>query len=109
MTHLPNDADGDALRRLLNDGSDLTKPMVVDFQIAVPDEASCQAVAKAAGHVGFHTKVVAEKNGEWTCWCTKTMVPSYDEVIAVQKLLDELSCPYGGWTDGWGSFGNKPK
>lgn len=34
----PDDADGDALRRLVNDGSDLTKPMLIDFQIAVPTE-----------------------------------------------------------------------
>ena len=41
MTHdFPYDADGDALRRLVDDGSDLTKPMCVEFQVAVPDEAA---------------------------------------------------------------------
>jgi hypothetical protein len=31
----PNDADGDALRRIANDGSDMSQPMEVDFTVDV--------------------------------------------------------------------------
>ena len=33
MPEWPNDADGDALRRIWNDGADFTVKHVVDFQI----------------------------------------------------------------------------
>lgn len=112
MDELPNDADGDALRRFLDDGSDLTKPMEIDFHVAVPDQASCQTVARAAEQLGFRTDCVeedGEDDYEWTCWCTKTMIPHYDDIIAAQKLLDDLSGPHGGYIDGWGSLGNAPE
>lgn len=37
MTY-PNDADGDALRRVAGAGSDMSKPMDIDFAVAAPDE-----------------------------------------------------------------------
>jgi len=39
MTHeYPIDSDGDALRNVERCGSDMSKPMFVDFQVAIPDE-----------------------------------------------------------------------
>ncbi|MCG8435309.1 MAG: ribonuclease E inhibitor RraB [Gammaproteobacteria bacterium] len=38
----PNDADGDALRRIAADGSDMTKPMEVDYHVAAPDQSASQ-------------------------------------------------------------------
>ena len=46
----PNDSDGDALRGVVSSGSDLSKPMFIDFQVAVPDEpAAVAAEFDAAG------------------------------------------------------------
>jgi Regulator of ribonuclease activity B len=47
LGNYPNDSDGDALRRVVNDGSDMSKPMFIDFQVAVPDEAAANALAKS--------------------------------------------------------------
>jgi hypothetical protein len=35
MKDYPDDADGDALRRVAADGSDMSKPMEVDFMLSV--------------------------------------------------------------------------
>jgi regulator of ribonuclease activity B len=47
LGNYPNDSDGDALRRVVNDGSDMSKPMFIDFQVAVPDEAAANVLAKS--------------------------------------------------------------
>ena len=104
----PNDADGDALRRVAADGNDLTKPMAFDLTVVVPDEASATSVADAAGLAGYETTIdLDEETDESICVCTKLMLATYDNVIRAQEELQELVAPYGGEVDGWGTFGNK--
>jgi hypothetical protein len=104
----PNDADGDALRRFIDKGSDFSEPMLIDFQVAVPDETAAKGLADVAGKIGYHVKTYAspECSLPWTCECSKRMLASYDGVIAVQEELARLATPFGGHPDGWGSFGN---
>src|SRR5262245_36216529 len=103
----PNDADGDALRRLAAAGNDMSRPMAVDFTVAVPSLSAGHAVANAAQGMGYRTSVeVDEDEQTCTCYCTKHMVASYDAVVLAQQELNRLSGPHGGQCDGWGSFGN---
>jgi len=113
----PDDADGDALRRHHEIGSDLSRPMTIDFTVDVPTDEAGRAVAQAAAGVGYRVEVVydageeagddeQEDTGSWTCYCTRDMIASYEAVVAAQEELDRLSAPYGGSCDGWGSFGN---
>ncbi len=103
----PNDADGDALRRVALT-SDMTKPMVVDFAVDVPTEAAGEKIAALAAGRGYSADVELDrkKPAHWTCYRTKTMVATYAAMIAAQKELDELSAPFGGKSDGWGTAGN---
>ena len=104
---LPHDSDGDALRRLKETGSDLSKPMEIDFSVAVPNQASGVAVAKIAEPLGFRTKVRQDpKSKNWTCYCTCVMVPLYKTIVSIQANLDDIGREYGAKSDGWGSFGN---
>lgn len=107
MRRYPDDADGDALQRVADHGSDMSKPMLIDFMVAVPSDAAGRAVATEARTAGFTTNVSEdEDDGSFTCYCSKTMVATYDSVIAVQDQLDELSRPHEGRSDGWGTLGN---
>jgi hypothetical protein len=45
IDNLPNDSDGDALRRLIRTGSDLSKEMEIDFAVDVPDRNAGLAFA----------------------------------------------------------------
>jgi len=106
---LPDDATGDALRRLVADGSDLGKPLVMDFFVAVPTAEVGNAVAARAQKLGFNTQVDQdEEDRDWTCTCTctKQLIPSYENVTEQERVLDELAKPLGGFIDGFGSFGN---
>jgi hypothetical protein len=106
----PNNADGDALRRVVSDGSDLSKPMFIDFQVAVPDESSAKGLADVAQKLGYRVKVYSSAGCRlsWTCECSTRMVASYEAVIAIQTELASISTPFGGIPDGWGTFGNGP-
>ena len=103
----PNDADGDALRRIAEDGNDMSMPMDVDFTVDVPDQGSGEQVAALAQAKGYVVDLeFDDEDEEWTCYCTKSMLATYEGVVAAQKELDELSEPFGGCCDGWGTFGN---
>ncbi len=106
----PNDADGDALRRVAKDGSDLSKPMFIDFQVAVPDEASAKALAAVVEKLGYRVSIYdsPECTLAWTCECSTRMLATYEGVLAIQNELAEISDEFGGLPDGWGTFGNGP-
>jgi hypothetical protein len=103
----PDDADGEALRRVASMGCDMTEPMEIDFFVAVPDQEAGQRVAELATGHGYRTKLVYdEEDDAWDCYCTKLMVPTYEAVCGAQLELDALSRPVNGYMDGWGTEGN---
>ncbi len=107
---LPDDSDGDALRRLIATGSDLSKEMDIDFAVNVPDRKVGLAFAAAAAPLGFQTTVdQGATTGRWTCYCSRRMVPSYDAIVSIQETLENLGRTYNAKPDGWGSFGNAPE
>lgn len=83
------------------------QPMEIDFFVAVLDWRIGEEVARLAWLAGYRTKVVHdEEDDAWTCYCTRVMMPTYDGVVAEQRELDELSLPFGGYSDGWGTSGD---
>jgi regulator of RNase E activity RraB len=104
----PNDSDGDALQRVVDDGNDMSLPMTVDFPVVLPDLETAQQFAALAAKRGYDTDI-AERDSRSTydVYCTKRMVLNYDSVIKVQLELNKLAGPLGGYSDGWGTFGNK--
>lgn len=107
-TDYPNDADGDALRRVASHNNMLA-PMTVDFHVSAPDEATANKIAQAAYELGYRCRIYdSEIDSAWTCQCSSRMLLTYDAVIAIQKELDQVAIPFGGHIDGWGSFGNDP-
>jgi regulator of RNase E activity RraB len=106
----PRDSDGDALGRVAENGSDLSKPMYIDFQIAVPSEASANALGVVAAKLGYRVNVYdsPECKMPWTCQCSTRMLATYEGVLAIQEELYELGAEFGGHLDGWGTFGNGP-
>jgi regulator of RNase E activity RraB len=109
-TRFPKDADGDALRRIASHGSDLSKPMIINFQVAVPNQAAAKKLAVVARKLGYQVSVYSSPDCTlpWTCECSTRMLASYEGVVAVQDELAEISRPFGGIPDGWGTFGNGP-
>jgi len=104
---IPNDADGDVIRRVLSRGSDPTRPMDIDFMIACPDAATAEQIAPLASSRGYTTQITVDDSV--TCYCKKHMLLDYASLIAAQSDLDAIAQPLGGFIDGWGTFGNAIK
>jgi len=111
MAHeYPDDSDGGALRNIVNDGSDMSKPMFINFQVAVPSETAAKALSEVAYKLGYRVSVYDSEGCSlpWTCECSTRMLATYEGVLAVQAELADLSQNFGGFPDGWGTFGNGP-
>ncbi|KKI91348.1 cytoplasmic protein [Bacillus sp. SA1-12] len=99
----PKDEDGQVLKMLYKEGVDFKQLQNVDLFISVPDKKSGEAVLKALSEEGFHCEVEQDdETEEWTCFCYVKMLLIHEDIVNIQKRLDELSKPYGGYTDGWG-------
>jgi Regulator of ribonuclease activity B len=103
----PTDADGDALRKVVESGADMSRPMVIDFSVAVPDEGSARQVAEIVATRDFDPSIYEDNDkGSWSVYCSKSMLATYDGVVAVQAELNGLVAPLQGRCDGWATFGN---
>lgn len=103
----PNDPDGDLLRQVASSGSDMAVPMVIDFSVAAPDEAAARGVAGAAEPHGFDPSIYqSPDNGSWSVYCSRSMLATYEGVVATRAQLNEIARPFGATCDGWASFGN---
>jgi regulator of RNase E activity RraB len=111
MIDYPNDADGDALRRIQTHGSDMSRPMLIDFHIRVPTKEQAEALASELRKIGYQSQVddSREFDLDWTCTASVTTLATYDVVIAIQNELEVISKPFGGEVDGWGTLGNVDK
>lgn len=105
--NIPDNSDGGAMRRVLSSGSDPSLPMTIDFMIACPDVSAAEKIDPIARDRGYSTKIsVDEETDEVTCYCTKHMLLDYDALISAQSELNAIAEPFGGYSDGWGTFGN---
>jgi hypothetical protein len=103
----PDDADGDALRNVAESGADMSRPMVIDFSVEVPDERSARRVAEVAAPAGFDPSLFHDDESDsWSVYCAKEMLATYETVVGAQADLNRLVQPHGGHCDGWGTFGN---
>lgn len=101
----PNDADGEALRSLYKDGVDFKKQQSVEFFVAVPDQVKGQKLTQVLKEAGFNCFLEQDdETDEWACCCSRRMLLNYNELVKVQKELNNLSKPHGGFSDGWGVF-----
>ena len=81
----------------------------MDFFVVVPSEAIGHVVVVRTAPMGFTSRLEqADESSEWTVSCTITIVPTFERVIALERLLDRLARELGGFADGFGSFGNAP-
>lgn len=107
MTMIPDDDTGLAIKQWAAEGSDLTKPLAIDFFVAVPSQQIGNDFAKSPDLGDFTVSLEKdEETGKWTCYCTKRMIPDYLAIIDIERRLDAVASRFGAVFDGFGSFGN---
>lgn len=103
----PNDADGDALRSIAASGSDMSRPMLIDFAIDAASKSIAQACLAAIEDAGFEASLYQDDEDQrWSVYVPIRMIAEYDAIVRTQKILGELVADLGGTPDGWGTFGN---
>lgn len=107
LDSIPDDADGDVLRRLAEHGNDLSKFMVIDFHIVVPDQDAGLELGEQVKQAGYKPELFYDKEeNEITLQASKLMLPEHQALIDAQVELGQLALPFGGAIDGWGTMGN---
>ena len=127
MTTFPDDDDGAVLKSLAEAGVDLSKPIEIEFHVAVPGEEAGTKVAAAIKAGGYACELVFdegepedgvtegdepahedEQPGDdefgpmWTVYVTVEIVPEHKRIVDIQAELDGFAKPHGGASDGWG-------
>ena len=107
----PNDANGDALRRMEAQGDDLTKPRNIDFTVVFVDASSAEQFAEHFRVLGQKVSVAltgTDPAFPWDVVVVEHMVPSYDGITSFENLLQSVADGWGGHNDGWGCFSEPP-
>jgi len=108
VENIPDDETGSAIKQWAADGSDLSRLIKIDFFVAVRNQEEGRKVMadpelKIFAHLSLEED---EETGQWTCYCSKSMVPRYDDIIELEALLTSIASRHGAQYDGFGSFGN---
>lgn len=103
--NIPQDSDGDAIRKVIEHGTDVSKPIKVDFFVALHCIADAESMAQILRENGFIAKVEVDPEFDsFTCSCSKEIYLTHENVTTIQAQLDRLAEPLNGWSDGWGTF-----
>lgn len=120
MPNYPQDDDGEVLAQLEEMGVDMTQPLSLEFMIAADGDDSAEAIRQALQKKGYdarieHDEGEPDEDGNidpddeefgpsWTVYVNRQMVPKYEEIVRIQKDLDAIAEPLGGYADGWGAM-----
>ena len=101
---IPDDENGEVLKRMLDDGDDLSLERPVEFFHVFPDEAAAIAFAAAAAERPFVSvdEPEVDEDDVWEVCVVRIMAPSHSAITALERELGELAETHGGFADGWG-------
>ncbi len=124
MVNFPSDSDGVALKKMAELGVDMSQPVGFEFYIHVENSKQADDVYQVLieAKIGDEAESVydegeleegeemTEENKDfwpsWTVYVYYKMVPDYNKLVEFQEILNKLSKPLGGRSDGWGLYQN---
>ena len=108
IIYYPDDDDGDALRRVAENGADMSQPMEIEFSIDVSDVERARSLAERIAALGYVPGIFEDdETGSVSIYCARTMLATYEGVVAAQSELNELCVPFEAVCDGWITAGNR--
>ncbi len=104
----PTDDDARLIARLESAGVDLSRPIMVDHHLALPDErAARHVVAQLAGSGGIVGMTAPLLGRRWTVRVTFPMVVTLERMTAIRDELGAFAAEHGGEYTGWGTSGEQ--
>jgi hypothetical protein len=99
----PNDASGDALRRMRAAGDDLTRPRMVDFCFIFSKRQQALAFADLVDDQDCIVCISYYAGRQlWQTIVKRHIVPDYKCVVDMEATLTIKAESVGGEADGWG-------
>lgn len=113
----PIDDDHVVLKMLSDGGNDMSREMVIDYEVAVDTEENADQIADEAENSGFQSHVffdngsTSEEEGEsvaatWKCVCSKFMIPEHSDIQDAKVTIARIARKFNGQFESWGTFGN---
>jgi len=82
FTDYPDDADGDVLHEVAAAGADMSRPMEMEFAIAVPTVECARSLAERISSLGYSPRVYQDaEDNSVSFYCAKSMLATYEGVI----------------------------
>jgi len=104
---IPDDLNGDVLRRMRSGGDSLTLSREIDFSVIFPSKegaiAFCEAVDRPDLKLSYRLSEV-DDDCPWDVTVKKDMIPDHAKIAAMEGWLATHAEPLGGENDGWGCF-----
>ncbi|HGO9202250.1 TPA: ribonuclease E inhibitor RraB [Neisseria meningitidis] len=98
----------DVLKQYQELGFDLAKPTIIEFFIE-GSQKNLQSIESQIISYRQDVQISIEQNefgGMWTCYCSVNIVPSLENILAIETTLFGIAqkndCNY----EGFGSYGN---
>lgn len=92
---------------MARNGDDLRIPRNVNFSVVFFSDGEAEEFAACVRQLGLQASV--EKSDcvpakPWDVTVTKHMKPTHEAITEFERVLDDISIPFGGHNDGWGCF-----
>lgn len=103
----PSDENGDILRKMLSQGDDLSKPRDINYSFVFSAESEGKAfVEQVQVMPGLKTEGprYADELKKWDTTVTKNMLPTHEDITALEQSLSRIAESHSGKVDGWGCF-----
>lgn len=98
----PQDADGDVLRSLLDDGFDFDNPVDIDFNVDFstwpPPEQFLETLRAQFPHLQVYEP---DSHDGYVRFVVHALL-TYDLVMFVQNSVSQMAAPFGGVCESWG-------
>ncbi len=101
--YFPDDENGDVLRQMYERGDNLDQPRIVDFCFAFNERSEALEFARAVDDrelevcISFYTE-----RDMWQAIVKRFMLPTHQDITAIEWSLTESAVLAGGQADGWG-------
>ena len=101
--YFPDDENGDVLRRMFEMGDDLDQPRIVDFCFAFNERSGALDFARAVDDREFEVCISFYTERDiWQAIGKRFMIPTHQDITAIEGSLTESAVLAGGQADGWG-------
>jgi hypothetical protein len=100
---IPNDENGDVLRRMIGNGDDLSQPRMIDFCHIFRERRQALAFADIIDDKELEVCISYNRRREmWDAIVKRYMIPTHHDITTFELSLAAKAGSVGGEADGWG-------